>query len=78
VRAEFAAELKDFVEQEVPVYWPDLLPYIRIYILEASDRPVPRPRFPKRPPAPACRRPIDLLSQRPPVLEAMRGGRGRA
>ena len=44
--AEFAAELRDFVEQEVRIYWPDLLPLIKMYILEASDRhpPPPSPR----------------------------------
>ena len=41
--AEFAAELRDFVEQEVRIYWPDLLPLIKMYILEASDRHPPPP-----------------------------------
>ena len=35
---EFSAELRDFIEQDVPKYYPHLLPYVRINILEASDR----------------------------------------
>eukprot|EP00288_Rhodomonas_lens_P008258 CAMPEP_0177739360 /NCGR_PEP_ID=MMETSP0484_2-20121128/26984_1 /TAXON_ID=354590 /ORGANISM="Rhodomonas lens, Strain RHODO" /LENGTH=665 /DNA_ID=CAMNT_0019253417 /DNA_START=98 /DNA_END=2098 /DNA_ORIENTATION=+ len=35
---EFTAELRDFIEQDVPKYYPNLLPYIRIKLVEASDR----------------------------------------
>ena len=35
---ELTAELKDFIEQDCPRYYPHLLPYVRIKVLEASDR----------------------------------------
>jgi len=35
---EFTGELKDFVEQDASKYWPNLLPFIRIKVVEASDR----------------------------------------
>eukprot|EP00802_Teleaulax_amphioxeia_P003559 Tamp_03562.p1 GENE.Tamp_03562~~Tamp_03562.p1 ORF type:complete len:671 (-),score=112.12 Tamp_03562:1610-3622(-) len=35
---ELTAELKDFIEQDVPKFYPHLLPFIRIKVLEASDR----------------------------------------
>jgi len=34
---EFAAELRDFVEQDGPKYYPDLLKYVRIKVIEASS-----------------------------------------
>ncbi|GMH84267.1 hypothetical protein TL16_g09872 [Triparma laevis f. inornata] len=34
---EFASELRDFVEAEGPKYYPTLLKYVRIKIIEASD-----------------------------------------
>jgi NADH dehydrogenase FAD-containing subunit len=34
---EFAAELRDFVEQDGPKYYPNLLKYVRIKIIEASN-----------------------------------------
>lgn len=34
---EFAAELRDFVEQDVPKYYPKLLPFVRIKVIEASS-----------------------------------------
>lgn len=34
---EFAAELRDFVEQDGPKYYPNLLKYVRIKIIEASS-----------------------------------------
>ncbi|GAX23811.1 NADH dehydrogenase [Fistulifera solaris] len=34
---EFAAELRDFVEQDGPKYYPRLLKYVRIKIIEASS-----------------------------------------
>lgn len=34
---EFAAELRDFVEQDGPKYYPQLLKYVRIKIIEASS-----------------------------------------
>lgn len=34
---EFAAELRDFVEQDGPKYYPKLLKYVRIKIIEASS-----------------------------------------
>jgi len=33
---EFASELRDFVEQDGPKYYPELLQYVRIKIIEAS------------------------------------------
>lgn len=33
---EFAAELRDFIEQDGPKYYPQLLKYVRIKIIEAS------------------------------------------
>jgi NADH dehydrogenase FAD-containing subunit len=33
---EFAAELRDFVEQDGPKYYPNLLKYVRIKVIEAS------------------------------------------
>jgi NADH:ubiquinone reductase (non-electrogenic) len=35
---ELTAELKDFIEQDCPRFYPHLLPFIRIKVLEASDR----------------------------------------
>ena len=35
---ELTAELRDFIEEDVSQYYPHLLPYIRIKVLEASDR----------------------------------------
>jgi NADH dehydrogenase FAD-containing subunit len=34
---EFAAELRDFVEQDAPKYYPSLLKYVRIKVIEASS-----------------------------------------
>jgi len=34
---EFASELRDFVEQDGPVFYPHLLPYVRIKVIEASS-----------------------------------------
>ncbi|VEU34595.1 unnamed protein product [Pseudo-nitzschia multistriata] len=34
---EFAAELRDFVEQDGPKYYPNLLRYVRIKVIEASS-----------------------------------------
>lgn len=34
---EFAAELRDFVEQDGPKYYPTLLKYVRIKVIEASS-----------------------------------------
>lgn len=34
---EFAAELRDFVEQDGPKYYPHLLKYVRIKVIEASS-----------------------------------------
>lgn len=34
---EFAAELRDFVEQDGPKYYPKLLKYVRIKVIEASS-----------------------------------------
>lgn len=34
---EFAAELRDFVEQDGPKYYPQLLKYVRIKVIEASS-----------------------------------------
>jgi NADH dehydrogenase FAD-containing subunit len=34
---EFAAELSDFVEQDGPKYYPKLLSYVRIKVIEASS-----------------------------------------
>jgi len=34
---EFAAELRDFIEQDGPKYYPKLLQYVRIKIIEASS-----------------------------------------
>lgn len=34
---EFAAELRDFIEQDGPKYYPELLKYVRIKIIEASS-----------------------------------------
>ena len=34
---EFAAELRDFVEQDGPKYYPELLKYVRIKVIEASS-----------------------------------------
>jgi NADH:ubiquinone reductase (non-electrogenic) len=34
---EFAAELHDFVEQDLAKWFPDLIPYVRITLLEAQD-----------------------------------------
>jgi NADH dehydrogenase FAD-containing subunit len=33
---EFAAELRDFIEQDGPKYYPDLLKYVRIKVIEAT------------------------------------------
>lgn len=33
---EFASELRDFIEQDGPKYYPDLLKYVRIKVIEAS------------------------------------------
>lgn len=35
---EFTAELRDFIEEDLPKYYPGLLKYVRIRVLEASDR----------------------------------------
>lgn len=35
---EFTAELRDFVEEDVPKFYPHLLPFVRIKLVEASDR----------------------------------------
>ena len=35
---ELTAELKDFIEEDVPKFYPHLLPFISIKVLEASDR----------------------------------------
>lgn len=35
---EFAAELRDFVEEDGPKYYPNLLKYVRIKVIEASDK----------------------------------------
>ena len=35
---ELTAELKDFIEDDCPRYYRHLLPYIRVKVLEASDR----------------------------------------
>ena len=35
---EFAAELRDFIEQDGPKYYPDLLRHVRIKVIEASDK----------------------------------------
>ncbi|GAB5034123.1 nadh dehydrogenase [Nannochloropsis oceanica] len=35
---EFTAELRDFVEDDVPKFYPHLLPFVRIKLVEASDR----------------------------------------
>lgn len=34
---EFAAELRDFVEQDGPKYYPNLIKYVRIKLIEASN-----------------------------------------
>jgi NADH dehydrogenase FAD-containing subunit len=34
---EFAAELRDFVEEDGPKYYPNLLKYVRIKVIEASS-----------------------------------------
>lgn len=34
---EFASELRDFIEQDGPKYYPNLLPYVSIKVIEASD-----------------------------------------
>ena len=34
---EFAAELRDFIEQDGPKYYPELLKYVRIKVIEASS-----------------------------------------
>ena len=34
---EFAAELRDFIEQDGPKYYPNLLKYVRIKVIEASS-----------------------------------------
>lgn len=34
---EFAAELRDFIEQDGPKYYPDLLKFVRIKVIEASS-----------------------------------------
>lgn len=34
---EFAAELHDFIEQDLSKWFPDLIPYVRITLLEAQD-----------------------------------------
>ena len=34
---EFASELRDFVEQDGPKYYPNLLKFVRIKVIEASD-----------------------------------------
>src|SRR5690606_23402543 len=34
---EFAAELHDFIEQDLSKWFPDLIPYVRITLLEASE-----------------------------------------
>ena len=33
---EFASELRDFIEQDGPKYYPDLLKFVRIKVIEAS------------------------------------------
>lgn len=35
---EFTAELRDFIESDVPKFYPHLLPFVRIKLVEASDR----------------------------------------
>ncbi|CAM9362539.1 unnamed protein product, partial [Phaeothamnion confervicola] len=35
---ELTAELRDFIEDDVPNYYPDLLKYVSIKLVEASDR----------------------------------------
>ncbi len=35
---EFTAELRDFVEEDVPKFYPHLLQFVRIKLVEASDR----------------------------------------
>ncbi|CAM9508288.1 unnamed protein product, partial [Discosporangium mesarthrocarpum] len=35
---EFTAELRDFIEQEGPRFYPELLKYVRIKLIEASDK----------------------------------------
>jgi len=35
---EFCAELCDFIEQDVPKYYPKLVPYVRVKVIEASDK----------------------------------------
>ncbi|KAJ1487518.1 hypothetical protein T484DRAFT_1786416, partial [Baffinella frigidus] len=39
---EFTAELRDFIEQDLPKFYPDLLQFVRIRVLEASDRDLPK------------------------------------
>ena len=34
---EFASELRDFIEQDGPKYYPNLLPFVSIKVIEASD-----------------------------------------
>ena len=34
---EFAAELRDFIEEDGPKYYPDLLQFVRIMVIEASS-----------------------------------------
>lgn len=35
---EFCAELCDFIEQDLPRFYPDLLPYVSVKLIEASDK----------------------------------------
>jgi NADH dehydrogenase FAD-containing subunit len=35
---EFVGELCDFIEQDVPRFYPSLLPYVRVKLIEASDK----------------------------------------
>jgi NADH dehydrogenase FAD-containing subunit len=35
---EFVGELCDFIEQDVPRYYPSLLPFVRVKLIEASDK----------------------------------------
>lgn len=35
---EFTAELRDLVEEDMPKFYPHLLPFVRIKLVEASDR----------------------------------------
>ena len=35
---EFCAELCDFIEQDVPRFYPDLLPFVSVKLVEASDK----------------------------------------